>query len=63
MVIPMNKPLYLFVGRSASGKTTIANLITRFYDVTQGEVLYKGKNVKEFSLEQLRKEIRPKQYE
>lgn len=27
MVIPMNKPLYLFVGRSASGKTTIANIL------------------------------------
>ena len=45
------------IGGTGSGKTTIANLITRFYDVTQGEVLYKGKNVKEFSLEQLRKEI------
>ena len=31
--------------------------MTRFYDVTQGEVLYKGKNIKEFSIEQIRKEI------
>ena len=45
------------IGGTGSGKTTIANLITRFYDVTQGEVLYKGKNVKDFSLEQLRHEI------
>ena len=45
------------IGGTGSGKTTIANLITRFYDVTQGEILYKGKNVKEYSLEQLRHEI------
>lgn len=45
------------IGGTGSGKTTIANLMIRFYDVTQGEVLYKGKNVKEFSLEQLRHEI------
>jgi len=45
------------IGGTGSGKTTIANLMTRFYDVTQGEILYKGKNIKEFSLSQLRKEI------
>jgi len=45
------------IGGTGSGKTTIANLMTRFYDVTQGEILYKGKNIKEFSLEQLRHEI------
>lgn len=45
------------IGGTGSGKTTIASLMTRFYDVTQGEILYKGKNIKEFSLEQLRHEI------
>ncbi len=45
------------IGGTGSGKTTIANLMTRFYDVTQGEILYKGRNIKEFSLEQLRHEI------
>lgn len=45
------------IGGTGSGKTTIANLMTRFYDATQGEVLYKGKNIKEFSLEQLRHEV------
>ena len=45
------------IGGTGSGKTTIANLMTRFYDATQGEILYKGKNIKEFSLEQLRHEI------
>ncbi|MBO5954891.1 MAG: ABC transporter ATP-binding protein [Clostridia bacterium] len=45
------------IGGTGSGKTTIASLMTRFYDVTQGEILYKGKNIKEFSIEQLRHEI------
>ena len=45
------------IGGTGSGKTTLASLMTRFYDVTQGEILYKGKNIKEFSLEQLRHEI------
>ena len=45
------------IGGTGSGKTTIASLMTRFYDVTSGEILYKGKNIKEFSLEQLRHEI------
>lgn len=45
------------IGGTGSGKTTIASLMTRFYDVTQGEILYKGKNIKEFTLEQLRQEI------
>lgn len=45
------------IGGTGSGKTTIASLMTRFYDVTQGEILYKGKNIKDFSLNQLRHEI------
>ena len=45
------------IGGTGSGKTTIASLMTRFYDTTLGEVLYKGKNIKEFCLEQLRHEI------
>ena len=45
------------IGGTGSGKTTIANLMTRFYDVTTGEILYKGKNIKEFTLEQLRQEV------
>ncbi len=45
------------IGGTGSGKTTLASLVMRFYDVQQGEILYKGKNIKEFSLEQLRHEI------
>lgn len=45
------------IGGTGSGKTTIANLMTRFYDPTLGEIYYKGKNLKEYTLEQLRHEI------
>ncbi|MCR5215720.1 MAG: ABC transporter ATP-binding protein/permease [Lachnospiraceae bacterium] len=45
------------IGATASGKSTLVQLIPRFYDVTEGEVLVGGRNVKEYSLEQLRTEI------
>ena len=45
------------IGGTGSGKTTIANLMTRFYDATQGEILFKGKNIKDISLESLRRDI------
>ncbi len=45
------------IGGTGSGKSTIASLMTRFYDVTDGEILYKGKDIKKYSIEQLRDEI------
>ncbi|RKS87852.1 lipid A export permease/ATP-binding protein MsbA [Orbus hercynius] len=45
------------VGRSGSGKSTIASLLTRFYDVEQGEILIDGKNIKEYTLASLRNQI------
>lgn len=45
------------IGGTGSGKTTIASLMTRFYDPTNGRVLFKGKDVKDFTLAQLRKDI------
>jgi ATP-binding cassette subfamily B protein len=45
------------VGASGSGKTTIANLIVRFWDVQRGEVLIGGRNVKEMTCDSLLKHI------
>ena len=45
------------IGGTGSGKTTLVNLIPRFYDVTEGEVLIDGVNVKKYPIEQLRSKI------
>lgn len=42
------------VGQSGSGKSTIANLVTRFYDVNEGEITIDGTNIKHFSKKSLR---------
>lgn len=45
------------IGLTGSGKSTLINLIPRFYDVTEGEVLVDGRNVKEYTGEALRNKI------
>ncbi|WP_409499866.1 lipid A ABC transporter ATP-binding protein/permease MsbA [Mannheimia glucosida] len=53
--IPKGKTVAL-VGRSGSGKSTIANLLTRFYDVTDGEILLDGINIQDYRLKNLREQ-------
>lgn len=45
------------IGGTGSGKSSVVNLIPRFYDVTAGSVKVDGKNVKDYSLEELRGKI------
>ncbi len=45
------------VGSSGAGKTTFVNLIPRFYDVTEGAILFDGRDIREYTLESLRDQI------
>ena len=42
------------VGSTGSGKTTIINLLNRFYDIQRGEILINGRNVREYALDEVR---------
>ena len=46
-----------FIGSTGSGKSTLINLIPRFYDVTEGEILVDGVNVKDYSQKELHSKI------
>jgi ATP-binding cassette subfamily B protein len=46
-----------FVGATGAGKTTIINLLSRFYEINKGEILIDGKNIKEYSRNELRSNI------
>ncbi|CEO20663.1 ABC transporter ATP-binding protein [Paraclostridium sordellii] len=46
-----------FIGSTGSGKSTLINLIPRFYDVTEGEILVDGVNVKDVTQHELREKI------
>jgi ATP-binding cassette subfamily B protein len=45
------------VGSSGVGKTTLCSLIPRFYEVTEGEILIDGMNIKDITLESLRRNV------
>ena len=45
------------VGRSGSGKSTIASLLTRFYDIQQGQILLDGHDIREYRLRDLRRQF------
>lgn len=53
LTIPKGKTVAL-VGQSGSGKTTIANLLTRFYDVSEGQILIDGLDIKHLNLKEYR---------
>ncbi|MCZ7586969.1 MAG: ABC transporter ATP-binding protein/permease [Deltaproteobacteria bacterium] len=49
--------LIAFVGSSGAGKTTVANLIPRFWDVTEGAIRIDGRDIRDFTLTSLRRHI------
>lgn len=46
-----------FIGSTGSGKSTLINLVPRFYDATDGEVLIDGVNVKDYKIEDLHRKL------
>lgn len=56
LTIPKGKTVAL-VGQSGSGKSTIANLITRFYDVNEGRILIDGIDIRDITTKSLRSQL------
>lgn len=56
LTIPAGHTVAL-VGRSGSGKSTIANLLTRFYDIQQGQILLDGTDLRAYKLASLRNQV------
>ncbi len=56
LTVPKGKTIAL-VGQSGSGKSTLVDLIPRYHDVTEGEVLIDGKNIKDVRISELRQFI------
>jgi len=56
LTIPKGKTVAL-VGQSGSGKSTIANLITRFYDVNKGAILLDGQDIRDLTTRSLRQQL------
>ena len=45
------------VGRTGGGKTTLVNLLPRFYDVTEGRILLNGRDIRDFTMKSVREQI------
>ncbi|WP_317235436.1 ABC transporter ATP-binding protein [Niabella ginsengisoli] len=56
LFIPKGKTVAL-VGSSGAGKSTLADLVPRFHDVTDGEILFDGISIKEYSIQSIREKI------
>jgi len=56
MRIPATKKIAL-VGHSGCGKSTIANLLLRMYDINGGSLLIDGKDIREYNVKELRNQI------
>ncbi|SFZ92525.1 ATP-binding cassette, subfamily B, MsbA [Flaviramulus basaltis] len=56
LIIPKGEKV-AFVGQSGSGKSTIANLITRFYDVNKGSILIDGIDIRDLATASLRNQL------
>ena len=56
LTVPKGKTVAL-VGSSGAGKSTLADLVPRFHDVTNGELLIDGINIKDYSIESVRSQI------
>lgn len=53
LIVPKGKTIAL-VGASGGGKTTLVNLLPRFYDVSKGDILFDGKPIKDFVISDIR---------
>jgi ABC-type multidrug transport system fused ATPase/permease subunit len=56
MKIPATKKIAL-VGHSGCGKSTITNLLLRFYDINEGQLKIDGHDIKDYDIKELRKQI------
>lgn len=56
IVAPKGKMIAV-VGPTGSGKTTIMNLINRFYDVDAGSITFDGRDIRDYDLDSLRQKV------